>query len=391
MNGWVDTKAGLDAMAAALASSDIIGIDTEFVRETTFYPQIALIQLASPAGCWLVDPLAFKDEELEPLFQILKSPNSLKVVHAAFADQECLYSSYGFTAEPVLDTAVAAALLGYGDNIGLQKLLRNMCGVNLKKGRSRVKWLQRPLSDELLHYAEQDVLFLLELTTELKRRLEKKGRWDWAIAESRVDAKVFEVTADEMAIKMAKGGQIDEATFRALVMLMRWREDRARHANLPRGWVAGNEVLLSLARAKPRSLQELRTFRGISPKEVDRQGDRILAAIGDSKDGKDLPPLPEAYDDESADVEDHALDLLKAYMAFLSAKFQIAPRFLIQGSKGRELLFKSEGSLESWVASGLLTQRAAELAGNDLQAFLLGKKGLALSGGKVEAVDTIRT
>ena len=388
IGGWVDNVASLEKMVAALKGAPVIGLDTEFVRETTFYPQIALMQLATRDGVWLVDPLAFEGTELNPLFEVLKDPASLKILHAAFADQECFYSSYGFTAEPVLDTAVAAALLGYGDNIGLQKLLRHVCGVNLRKGRSRVKWLQRPLSNELVQYAEQDVVFLLDLTEELKRRLEKKGRWEWALAESRVDPKVFEVTPDEMAVKIARGGQIDVPTFNALVLLMRWREERARSANLPRGWVAGNEVLVSLARAKPRSMGELKTFRGISPKEVDRQGDRILDAIEQCKDATGMPPLPDGYDDEAADVEDHALDLLKAYLAFLSAQYQIAPRFLLNSAKARELLFKAEGSMESWIKGGLVTAKSLELVGPDLQAFLIGKKGLGLSGGKVTAFDT---
>ncbi len=387
-DNWVETPDQLQDMVDKLKTAEVIGLDTEFVRETTFYPQIALIQIASPAGCWLVDPLAFENQELEPFFEILKSPKILKVIHAAFADQECFYSSYGITAEPVLDTAVAAALLGYGDNIGLQKLLRNVAGINLKKGRSRVKWLERPLSEELLHYAEQDVLHLLPLTEELKKRLDRKSRWEWAIAESRVDPKVFEVTADDMAVKIARGGQIDIQTFHALVLLLRWREERARQANLPRGWVAGNEVLVSLARSKPRSVQELRTFRGISAKEIDRQGERILGAITGSKSPEGLPELPETYDDDGADVEDHALDLLKAYVAFLSAKFQIASRFLLNSSKARELLLKSDSSLEAWVKAGLVTPKAAELVGSELLDFLSGKKGLGLSQGKVTAFET---
>jgi len=388
---WIHTPEQLVEMCKQLEKADVIGLDTEFVRETTFYPQIALIQLASKDGCWLVDPLAFENHELEPFFEILKSPKILKVIHAAFADQECFYSSYGFTAEPVLDTAVAAALLGYGDNIGLQKLLRNVIGVNLRKGRSRVKWLDRPLSEELLHYAEQDVLYLLQLTDELKRRLDKKGRWEWSIAESRVDPKVFEVTADDMAVKIARGGQIDAHTFHALVLLLRWREERARQANLPRGWVAGNEVLVSLARSKPKSVQELRTFRGISAKEIDRQGERILGAITNSKNAEGLPPLPETYDDGGEDVEDHAMDLLKAYVAFLSAKFQIASRFLLNSSKARELLLKSDQTLDAWVNAGLVTTKSADLVGPELKAFLSGKKGLCLAQGKVTAVDTAPT
>jgi len=385
---WVGGLDDLDRMVETLRHADVIGLDTEFVRETTFYPQIALIQLASKDGIWLLDPLAFEADELQPFFEILKSPKCLKVIHAAFADQECFYSSYGFTAEPVLDTAVAAALLGYGDNIGLQKLLRNVCGVNLRKGRSRVKWLDRPLSDELLSYAEQDVQYLLALTDELKRRLDKKGRWEWAIAESRVDPSVFEVTADDMAVKIAKGGQIDVTTFHSLVLLLRWREERARQANLPRGWVAGNEVLVSLARSKPRSVQELRTFRGISAKEIDRQGERILSAITQAKSTPGLPALPESYDDEGVDVEDHAMDLLKAYIAFLSANLQIATRFILNSSKIRELLLKAEAPLETWIATGILTPKSAELVGQDLKAFLRGKKGLCLAQGKVAAFET---
>jgi ribonuclease D len=373
-------------MAEVLKQHSVIGIDTEFIRETTFFPKIALIQVATREQAWLLDPVALDAKDLEPFLAVLYDPQILKVMHAAFADQEVFYWAYGRIAEPVLDTAVAAALCGYGDNVGLAKLSKDVLRVQLHKGRARVKWLARPLSDELLHYAQQDVEFLVELSEKMGEWLKKKNRWEWALEESCVDTAGFDSSPEEIAHRLAKSSQMDETTYLALRELVRWREDRARKANMPRAWIAENEVLTALARSRPKSVAELRAFRGIGPKEVDRSGETILKAIAHAlslpKEQADLPvrhfvPL---------EVDSYALDLVKAYLAYLSARYEIAPRFLLRTGRAADLILYAKEGPKGWVSRGILSDAASRVIGTDLQNFLEGKILLGLNAGRVDIV-----
>lgn len=377
---------GIREMAEVLKKHKVIGVDTEFIRETTFFPKIALIQVATREQAWLIDPVALSTADLQPFLDILYDREILKVMHAAFADQEVLYWSYGRVAEPVLDTAVAAALCGYGDNVGLAKLVKDVLKVHLHKGRARVKWLARPLSDELLHYAQQDVEFLVELSERMGEWLRKKGRWDWALEESYVNPSGFDTPAEDIAHRLAKSGQLDETTYLALRELVRWREDRARKANMPRAWIAENEVLMALARSRPKSMNELRSFRGIGPKEVDRNGEVILAAIASAvampRSEADLP----VRNQSATEVDSYALDLVKAYLAYLSARYDIAPRFLLRTGRVADLIVFGQDEPSSWVEKGIISEAASHVMGKDLKDFIDGKLLLGLNAGRVEIV-----
>ncbi|NBT59598.1 ribonuclease D [bacterium] len=199
------TAKDLAAAVEALNKEPSIGVDTEFIRETSFFPRIALIQISGREKTFLVDPVVLDKKALEPLLELLVRESTLKIIHASHADQECLFWAYGIVAKPVLDTSVAAALCGMGDSIGLQKLLRETLGVYVSKGRARAKWLARPLTPELLHYAEQDVAHLVSLGEKLKEVLDSYQRWEWALEESEVHPNIFEVSPQELASKMAKG------------------------------------------------------------------------------------------------------------------------------------------------------------------------------------------
>lgn len=374
----------VDEMARELRGQEMIGIDTEFVRETTFFPKIGLIQIASADNTWLVDPVALDAGALEPLFEILRDPKILKIMHAAYADQECLFWAYKFIAEPVLDTAVAAALCGYGDNIGLGKLSREVLGVHLPKGRARVKWLARPLPKELLQYAEQDVAHLVALGRKLRTELQDQDRFDWALDESRMSASDFEVSPDELARRIARNGQIDITTFLVLRELITWRERRAQSANMPRAWVADNEILIALARVRPSTMQDLQSFRGLHAKELDRSGAHILEAIETgsrlSHEGVVLPPKTPS----PAEHETHALELVKAYLAYLAAHHAVAPRYLLHSQRTWMLLQSADRPLEEWIREGILTEPASRLIGLDLKALLEGRRALVLRAGRVE-------
>jgi ribonuclease D len=344
-----------------------------------------LIQVASEKESWLVDPTAFTREDLRSFAELCTAPDILKIMHASYADQECFYSAYGFIAQPVLDTSVAAALTGLGDSPGLGKLLKDLLKISLPKGRARAQWLLRPLPRELKIYAEQDVAFLVRLGDVLLDRLDKLGRREWALDESGLESKTFEVSPKEMAIKMAKGSQMARESVGVLIALVTWRENLARRIDRPRNWIVDNETLIALAKVKPKSLEELRSFRGLNPKEIEKSGQDILSAI---RKGEGLSSeLPETNGGKiPSKEEERSVDFIRAYVGILADRHQIAPRFLLSSDRVFALLRSAEKGESEWVRRGLLSKNAAALIGAELSSLLRGKRALAFRSGTVETL-----
>lgn len=376
-------RASITAVAEKLRKEKVIALDTEFIREKTFYPAIALIQVATKDEAWLIDPVPLQPGDLDPILDVFRDPNVLKVLHAAYADQECLFWAYDCLAEPVVDTAVAAALTGMGDNVGLGNLLRDQLKVNLPKGLARAKWLERPLPKELTEYAILDVAYLVTLWESLEAELTRKGRVEWALEESRHEPSHFDEPPDEIARRIAKSASMDPKTCACLLHLVEWREGRAKRANLPRNWVADNETLRSLAKVKPKSPEELSNFRGLNRREITQEGKTILDAINRGKTGPGKSWASGPRGPIPTEAEERAVDLLKAYVNLLASQEGLAPRFLMSGEKYFHLLQHAAGGPKAWVDKGVLSARAAGLIGESLQDFLGGRRGLAIHDGQV--------
>ncbi len=374
-------KEELTQIVEKLAQCDLIGLDTEFIRESTFYPKIALIQIATRTEVFLLDPLAFEKEDLEDLFKVLADPKILKVIHAAYADQECFYWEYGVTVAPVLDTAVAAAMLGMGDNIGLSKLLKDVLHVNLPKGRARAKWLARPLSSELLEYAVKDVDHLVELSEKLIDKLNKKNRFDWAVQKSFVDPSEWDEDPEVMAKRITRNSHLDARGRGAFVELMIWREGKARDINLPRNWIASNETLLALAKSKPTTIEDLHSFRGLSKKEVEKSGQEIIKRIvaGSEKPVEVKKHAPEkTVKNESAKIA-----LLQAFVQLKAEEIGIAARMLLTQDKAASLLRNSDGGKKHWSKLGILDASSEDMIGGDLEDLIAGKIVLKFENGEI--------
>ena len=387
-NNLLTKKNEITNLKEALTHETLISVDTEFIRETTFFPKIALIQIGTSDKTWLVDPSVLSKQDLEPLLTILLDPKVLKVMHAAYADQECFFYTYQMIAEPILDTAVAAALCGMGDNIGLAKLTRELMGVVLPKGRARAKWLQRPLSNDLLNYASLDVKYLVAIGEKLKETLQSKSRLEWAFEESFVDTSYFEESPESIASRIGKNHHMDSQGHPILVELVRWREQRAREANLPRNWVADNEVLLALCKVRPKTFEELKTFRGLNVKEVERSHLKILEAVqvGLKAEPVHRRPPERSYLIPSSEAG-HIVDFIQTYISYLAHHLEIAPRFLMNVTQTEQLVNQWGKEITEWISSGILSRRAADLIGNELKGLLSGKKALAVKDSKLQVLE----
>jgi ribonuclease D len=398
----LSTAGEITELANALKGHPIIAFDTEFIRESTFFPIVEIIQIATETESWLVDAQAFKknyragdpqafDPGLTPLLNIFTDRSILKIVHAAQGDQECLYTSFGVVATPTLDTAVAASLCGMGDGIGLGKLLKTVLDVNLTKGHARTNWSVRPLPEQLITYAHADVEHLVLLGKKLMDQLDPMGRKSWALDLSAKweDATLYQADIEGMTHKLARSGRLDKRGFAALKGLVKWREDRVRQLNLPRRWVADDHVLVDLAHVRPKDLAHLSTFRGLNKGELKNSGEAILAALQKGlPEGEEvsLPKSPKPM--IPSQEESQVLDLLKCFVGILADRHKIAAKHLMTTAQLLPLLRSRISRPEELSQTGILSEEAAMLIGEELIAMIQGKRALVVRGNQIEIIKT---
>lgn len=290
MAHWIDTP---DDLRRRLAGPfDRIGLDTEFIRERTYWPKLALVQIALPADggvdILLVDTLV--PGMAEALAPLLADASVLKIMHSPSEDLVAFRQTCGQVPTPLFDTQAAAAMAGLGGGLGYQKLVAEVTGVALEKGETRSDWLRRPLSPSQLEYAADDVRHLFQLHDALSARLAGLGRSDWLAAD--MARTVEQAIADEPErwphLSMRSAAFLDREGQLRLLRLLRWRDAHARRADLPRSWVLDNELAAALARGLPASRDALGETIRAHPKGPRKLVDAIWAALNE--------PLPDEAD-----------------------------------------------------------------------------------------------
>ncbi|HKQ14668.1 MAG TPA: HRDC domain-containing protein, partial [Steroidobacteraceae bacterium] len=263
----IATSADLSAALARLAPGGFVALDTEFMRESTYFPKLCLIQAATSDGCAVLDPLAVQD--LEPLWQFLRSRERTKVLHAARQDLEVLTTATPGqpVPGPIFDTQIAAALLGYPAQIGYGSLVAERLGHTLAKGHTRTDWTRRPLTPEQLQYAEDDVRYLVPLYLDLRTALEGAGRLEWLYEETReLEQLDLHRTDPESAWRRLKGLDRLHPQQRATAKLLaQWREAAAIKHDKPRGWILTDDALREIAERLPATLRGLEEVRNVPP------------------------------------------------------------------------------------------------------------------------------
>lgn len=280
---YIDTPAALRDFCDRIRQSPWIALDTEFIREKTYYPQLCLVQVASEAQVACIDPLALDD--LEPLLDIVFDPAIVKVLHSAHQDLEIFYHLRAAVPSPVFDTQIAATLLGYGEQVGYATLVKGLLDIELDKSQTRTDWSHRPLAPAQLAYAADDVRYLRDVYRWQRAELESQGRLDWLdedFAELCAPGK-YQAQAPEMWRRLKGAQHLRGVQLAVLRALAAWREERAIAANRPRRWILGDEVLLELARHLPGTLDRLERIRGLEPGFLRRQGETLLALIASAR------------------------------------------------------------------------------------------------------------
>lgn len=342
-------------------SGNLLCLDTEFVRRSTFYPILALVQFADGDENWLIDAPQIQD--WQPLVQQMQSKTV--VMHSASEDLEVFRNSMQSLPTDLFDTQVAAAFVGLGSAPSYAALVEALLGVTLEKSQTQSDWLRRPLSDAQKIYAQEDVLYLEQIFDILSDKLSKQGKASWmrAYAEQTL-ADAAELIDPEKAYMKVKGaGSLSEKQVRLLAPLAAWRERRARELNKPKNWLIRDAEMVKAIRICPTSRSELDTRVGMSHESIRRYGDEIIALLADPP-AVDLDGLPPA----KLDGADRGLvKKLQECVSDLANQHQIAERLIANRSELEELIRYQRGRadeprmMRDW-RSDIFTPQILELA-----------------------------
>ena len=263
--------------------SEVLGIDTEFVRERTYRADLGLVQISDGRTAWLVDPQAVGS--LEPLAQLMANTTITKILHSSSEDLEVLMYTLGQLPEPLVDTQIASAMLGQPLQMAYQHAVKWLFDVAVEKDQTRSNWCRRPLHSSQLRYAAMDVVLLPMMLQKIGPQLEEAGRWEWLVEDvDRMKRNSLTPVEPEKAYLRFPGiGRMDEPGLKALQALAAWREKTAKLKNRARGFVISDSGLMHLARLRPSSEKEIREIGEIHPGALKRYQTRLLQLITDSQ------------------------------------------------------------------------------------------------------------
>jgi ribonuclease D len=286
---FVQHQSELEGLCHQLRSEPWIALDTEFVRERTYYAKLCLIQLATPSAVIAVDPLAMA--HLDPLLDILYEPEVLKVFHAARQDLELFYDMRGAAPTPVFDTQIAAALVGYEDQTSYAALVESVLAIKLEKHATRTDWSKRPLTAAQLHYGEEDVRYLRDVYPRLTEKLRALGRGEWLTEECTrlTDTGLYRNDPADAYTRIKQGHVLPAAGQQVLAALACWREHTAQTLDRPRNWILHDAVLLELARIRPQRVEQLSGIKGLAPKSAKRWGNALIEQITTASSDPAIP------------------------------------------------------------------------------------------------------
>lgn len=376
----VNTPDALGDLTRRLAALEWVALDTEFLREETYYPQLCLLQLGWPGGVVCVDPLAGLDPT--PLFDALMRPDLLKVLHASRQDLEMLSHLCGRVPAPVFDTQIAAPLLGMPEQMGYAALVERRLGIQLDKAHTRADWSRRPLPPAWLEYAADDVRHLAAIFPALRTEIAERGRLAWLAPEfdRLADAAAYQVDPIEAWRRLKGTERLNPRQRGALAALAEWRERTAQSADRPRGWILKDESLIDIARALPADREALAGIRGLPERTLGRHGEALLAAVAA---GRSLPG--------SQGVAPRRAPLTGAQEALIDAAMAVV-RLAAERADINPSLLASRKQLELWLSGetdgdDLLQGWRAAILRSPLTALREGRLALRAGPGGLVTFD----
>lgn len=340
-----------------LARGSYLAIDTEFLRESTYYAKLCLVQLGNEHACVVIDVLALS--ELKTLLEFILDRSRIKVLHAARQDLEVLVQAQtpelGVSAQvpgPLFDTQIAAGLLGMPGQIGYGDLLARRLGVTLSKGLARTDWSRRPLSTEQLEYAADDVRYLGPLFEQLKAELQQRQRFAWLEeeAEALENTALYRTLPEEAWLRLKGTAQLQPEQRAVLKQLAGWREARAIQSDKPRGWILSDEALRNLSERLPNTLDELSDIRDLPAGVIRKQGESLLQLIDAARQAaSDEAPAREFRPSNQQQAQ---VTKLMKLVRDTAQRIEVSPELLATRRDAEQLVYfgRQEHLLQGWRA-----------------------------------------
>jgi ribonuclease D len=376
---YVDNPRALAELCAALRDSPWLALDTEFFRESTYYPKLCLIQVGTAQCLACVDPLALQD--LTPLLDVLYDPSITKVLHAAHQDLELFFLRRGSLPEPVFDTQIAATLLGFGDQISYAALVKAVLGLELDKSQTRTDWSRRPLSSSQVQYALDDVRYLRQIYLSQHAELQRSQRLDWLEEDFQAlcNADRYRVPESEAWRRVKGHQQLQGIQLAVLRKLAAWREVRASTLDRPRRWIVSDEALLGLSRHMPKDFDRLRSIHGLGPKPLRQYGKTLLNIIAEAR-GEPPGQWPTLLKHARLPPDQEALvEVMMAIVRLRSSESGLNPS-TVAGRRELERLVTGKADIP------LMRGWRNAFIGGELAGFLQGRRYLAIQRKKIRLV-----
>ena len=373
---YLSTQSELAEFCELASTSKVLAVDTEFLREKTYYPKLCLVQVAAGDAIAAIDPILIED--LSPLAALFSDPTITKVFHACTQDIEVLLDGMDCACAPVFDTQLAAAFLGMRQQVGYGALVEAYCDVKLPKAESLTDWSRRPLDPEQLSYAEDDVRYLPGIYERMMGQLVERDRLSWVLPEMDLlsDISRFRREPEDAYQRLKRASSLTRRQLAVAREACAWREETAARRDVPRKWVVSDEVIVEVCKRAPTSLDRLRRIRG-----TDQLGERDARALLDAVQrglacSPDLYPKIARHARPTVETEG-VIDLMYAVLRLVSEKSGVATQLI--ATRDDLLDFLQDRS-----SSPLATSWRWELAGKTLSKLLEGEVGLTVKGGKIE-------
>jgi ribonuclease D len=372
-------SAQLAAFCERVAQSDFITVDTEFMRERTYWPQLCLVQVAGPGEVAAIDPLA-EGMDLSPLLRLLYDERLLKVFHAARQDIEIFFHMTGRIPAPLFDTQVAAMVCGFGDSVSYETLAAQLAGARIDKSVRFTDWSARPLTDRQISYALADVTHLRKVYAALAKRLMGSGRAGWLQEEmaTLLEPSTYRLEPDEAWRRLKPRPGSKPRLLSVLREVAAWREREAQRRDIPRNRVIRDETVIDIAAHAPTTVEEIARLRGLSKGLAEgRMGQEILVAVanGVAKPENEAPQLPPALDLPGG--LGPVVELLKVLLKMKCERQQVAQK-LVASTSDLERIAADDNAdvpaLHGW---------RREVFGNDALALKHGRLALTMNGKRI--------
>lgn len=378
---YINTPEQLAKLCEQIKKESWLALDTEFLREKTYYPKFCLLQLATPEWVACVDPIALPS--LDMLFDVLYSPSITKVFHSCRQDLEIFYQLTGKIPEPLFDTQIAAPLLGFQENPGYAMLVSSLLNVNLNKAHTRADWSKRPLINAEIQYAADDVIYLCKIYQMMLQKLAELGRTDWLERDFAELANLdfYEVKPEKAWLKIKGKNKLTGRQLSIVQTLAEWREKTAQSEDRPKSWLLRDEMLFDLAKLQPETVSELANVRGINERVVNRHGAELCQLISDAKNRAPLPLNEKGRPAKKNQQQEAILDILTALVRIRAEENSLNPIILATRKDLEVLLFNDDDECS------LLHGWRFKMAGRELLGLLKGELLLGIESDRLAITE----